>query len=127
MKSVKLMPTIAVKYILRLFYGLFCLLFNVEPHKVTFASYRSTMIKDNLAYVNEEVAREYPTYKRHFLFKKFNSTATGKVNYIIHMIKACFHLATSRYFIIDDYYFPVYMIKPREGIDIIQLWHSAGA
>ena len=36
-------------------------------------------------------------------------------------------MATSRYFIIDDYYFPVYVIKPRKDVEIIQLWHSAGA
>ena len=43
------------------------------------------------------------------------------------MVQACFHLATSRYFIIDDYYFPIYVVKPRSGVEIIQLWHSAGA
>src|SRR5690606_42029007 len=59
--------------------------------------------------------------------KKFDSTIAGKISYIFHMIPACYHLATSRYFIIDDYYFPVYVIKPRKEVEIIQLWHSAGA
>ena len=116
-----------VKYLLRAFHGLFCLLFKVDPHKVTFASYRSNQLKDNLAFINEEIMNKYPTYKRHFIFKKFNSSPSGKLKYICHMIQACFHLATSRYFIIDDYYFPVYVIKPRKDVEIIQLWHSAGA
>lgn len=127
MKSVKLIPTILVKCILRIFYGLFCMLFKVDRQKVTFASYRSDTVKDNLAYVNKELARKYPAIKRHFLFKRFNSSSGGKLTYILHMIKACFHLATSRYFIIDDYYLPVYMIKLRKDVDVIQLWHSAGA
>ncbi|MFD1037157.1 CDP-glycerol glycerophosphotransferase family protein [Virgibacillus byunsanensis] len=127
MKKLKLIPTLLVKYLLIISYSLFCLVFKINPNKVTFASYRSNTIKDNLAYVNEEIVRNYPSYNRCYIFKKFNSTLLGKVSYIIHMIKACFHLASSRYFIIDDYYFPIYVIKPRRGMDVIQLWHSAGA
>jgi CDP-ribitol ribitolphosphotransferase len=36
-------------------------------------------------------------------------------------------MATSHYFIVDDYYFPIYTIKPRKKTEIIQLWHAAGA
>ncbi|CAM4162126.1 CDP-glycerol glycerophosphotransferase family protein [Lederbergia lenta] len=127
MGNLRLMPTIVVKYVLRGFYSLFSLLFKVDPYKVTFASYRSDQIKDNLAFINKELLEKYPMYKRHFVFKKFDSSAVGKVTYIFHMIHACFHMATSRYFIVDDYYFPIYVIKPRKEVDIIQLWHSAGA
>ncbi|MBS4200619.1 CDP-glycerol glycerophosphotransferase family protein [Bacillus sp. FJAT-49732] len=123
----RLIPTIIVKYILRACYSLFCIIFKVDPYKVTFASYRSSMLKDNLAFIYERMIEKYPDYKRQLLFKKFNSTLIGKTQYIFHMIPACYHLATSRYFIVDDYYFPIYAIKPRKGMEIIQLWHSVGA
>ncbi|MCR2821434.1 CDP-glycerol glycerophosphotransferase family protein [Lederbergia panacisoli] len=102
-------------------------MFKLDPYKVTFASYRSNVLKDNLAFIYERMIEKYPEYKRELLFKKFNSTVMGKIQYIFHMIPACYHLATSRYFIVDDYYFPIYAIHPRKGMDIIQLWHSAGA
>ncbi|MBS4218973.1 CDP-glycerol glycerophosphotransferase family protein [Bacillus sp. FJAT-49711] len=121
------MPTIIVKYILRTFYGLFCILFKVDQYKVTYASYRSNVLKDNLAFIYERMIEKYPEYKGDLLFRKFTNSMFGKFKYIFHMINACYHLATSRYFIVDDYYFPIYAIKPRKGMDIIQLWHSAGA
>lgn len=127
MRFLKLIPTILVKYVMRAFYGLFCLLWKVDEKKVTFASYRADKLKDNLAFVHDAVVERYPHLKRQYLFKKFDSTIAGKISYIFHMIPACYHLATSRYFIIDDYYFPVYVIKPRKEVEIIQLWHSAGA
>jgi len=127
MNYLQLMPTIIVKYLLKSFYGLFCILLKVDPYKVTLASYRSNTLKDNLLYVHEEIKVKYPEFKRYTLLNKLESSLLGKLKYIFHMIKSCYYLATSRYFIIDDYYFPLYVIKPRKGMEIIQLWHSAGA
>ncbi|MCC2248682.1 MAG: CDP-glycerol glycerophosphotransferase family protein [Bacillota bacterium] len=127
MNLLRLVPTIIIKYFIRSIHMFYCLLFPLNKNKVTFASYRSNKIKDNLAFVNREIRENYPSIKRKLLFKKFESTLKGKIKYIFHMIRACYHLATSKYFIIDDYYYPIYVIKPRKGIEIIQLWHSAGA
>jgi CDP-ribitol ribitolphosphotransferase len=30
-------------------------------------------------------------------------------------------------FIVDDYFFPIYVIEPRRGTTIIQTWHACGA
>jgi CDP-ribitol ribitolphosphotransferase len=40
---------------------------------------------------------------------------------------AAYHLATARVFIVDDYFFPIYVIRPRAGTTIIQTWHASGA
>src|SRR5699024_1413945 len=32
-----------------------------------------------------------------------------------------------KYLIIDDYYLPIYLIKPYQHLKVIQLWHAAGA
>ena len=74
MSRLKLLPTIVVKYVLRTFYGLFCLFCKVDPYKVTFASYRSNELRDNLAFINQRISDTYPNYKRQFVFKKFDSS-----------------------------------------------------
>lgn len=127
MESLKFLPTIVVKLVLRFFYYLFCSFTKVDDLKVTFASYRSDTLKDNLFYMNKEMEENYPEYNRNFLFKKFDSSVTGKISYIFHMIKACYYIATSKYFIIDDYYFPIYVLNIRNDVEVIQVWHSAGA
>lgn len=84
-------------------------------------------MEGNLKYVYQEMESQYPDYQYSLLIKKFNGSLMGKIEYIFHMLKSIYALATSRYFIIDDFYFPVYVIKPRKGTDIIQLWHAVGA
>src|SRR5699024_11258678 len=43
------------------------------------------------------------------------------------MLLATYHLSTASYFVVDDYYFPVYVITPRPKTEIVQVWHGAGA
>ncbi|MFS0638728.1 CDP-glycerol glycerophosphotransferase family protein [Mesobacillus foraminis] len=125
--NVKLIPTLMVKYLIRTVFFMSCLLFPVNQKKVTFASYRSGKLEGNLLYIHEEFRRRDEGHQYHFLFKKYQGSLMGKLNYVMHMLQASHAVATSRYFIIDDFYFPVYAIKPRKGTDIVQLWHAAGA
>lgn len=44
-----------------------------------------------------------------------------------HAVTAGFLLATSRLFVVDDYFFPIYAVRPRRGTTIVQAWHASGA
>ena len=44
-----------------------------------------------------------------------------------HAVVAGYYLATSRVFIVDDYFFPIYVIRKRPGTTIVQTWHACGA
>jgi CDP-ribitol ribitolphosphotransferase len=44
-----------------------------------------------------------------------------------HAVAAGLHLATARVFIVDDYFFPIYVVRPRRGTTIVQAWHGCGA
>ncbi|MBS4200652.1 CDP-glycerol glycerophosphotransferase family protein [Bacillus sp. FJAT-49732] len=123
----KITPTIIVKSIIQITYFICKNLFPVNEKKITFASYRSEGLEGNLLFLFNEMKDSYEEYHYKCLFKKFNGSILGKASYVIHMIRASYELATSRYFIIDDFYFPIYVIKPRKGMEIVQLWHAAGA
>lgn len=127
MSYLRLMPTIFVKYTMKCVYMIICLFFKVNSNKITFASYRSDKLKDNLYFLCNELQAQYPNYQYHFVFKKFHSSFRGKIDYFFHLSRAIYEMATSKFFIIDDYYFPVYVISPREGTEVIQLWHGSGA
>jgi CDP-ribitol ribitolphosphotransferase len=45
----------------------------------------------------------------------------------IHALRSGFHLATARLFIVDDYFFAMYVIRPRQGTSFVQVWHACGA
>ena len=42
-------------------------------------------------------------------------------------VVAGFHLATDRVFVVDDYFFPMYVVTPRRGTRFVQVWHGCGA
>ncbi|WP_067933079.1 CDP-glycerol glycerophosphotransferase family protein [Alicyclobacillus kakegawensis] len=100
---------------------------SVDPNKVTFASIRSANPEGNLLYLYRELKTRQWQGKCVLLFRKYRGSALDKLSMLFYMIRAGHHLATSRYFVIDDYYFPVYVIRARKGTEIVQLWHAAGA
>lgn len=51
----------------------------------------------------------------------------GRLRALRHATRAGFLLATSRVFVVDDYYFPIYAVRPRSGTTIVQAWHACGA
>lgn len=112
---------------LKMIYSISSLLFPYKPYKVTFASYRSEQLKGNLLYLYNELqsSRDHFTYTK--LFKKYDSSFLGKLDYVFHLVRACYHLATSAYFVVDDYYYPIYVVNPKKKTRVIQLWHAAGA
>jgi len=126
-KTLKLLPTLFIKVLVHTFYNLCCLFFSKKQSKVTFASYRTNEIQGNLLYLYNELNRQYPDYHCVLLFKKLKTTKSGKIAYLFHMFSACYHLATSAYFFIDDFYFPLYVIKLKKNTTVIQVWHAAGA
>ncbi|WP_165350731.1 CDP-glycerol glycerophosphotransferase family protein [Ectobacillus funiculus] len=46
---------------------------------------------------------------------------------ILHMIKSVYHIATSRYVMIDNYFGFLSTVNFRAGVTCVQLWHAAGA
>lgn len=127
MAGFKWLPTMVAIWTIRLVYGVAKTLWPVNANKITFASYRANQLKDNLAYIYEEWQKREWKGQTVFLLKRYRPGLLGKLDYFGHMVKASWHLATSRFFIIDDYYFPIYVITPRNGTEIVQLWHAAGA
>ncbi|MBY7124811.1 CDP-glycerol glycerophosphotransferase family protein [Bacillus sp. 16GRE42] len=108
---------------------------NIAPlkNKVTFImSYG-----ENLIFIYEEMKKQNIDCEVVFLYK---STCKYEVkNYpdvkavafetknIIQTIKAIYHLATSRYVIIDNYFGSLSAIRFKKGVECIQIWHAAGA
>jgi teichoic acid ribitol-phosphate primase len=44
-----------------------------------------------------------------------------------HSLLAGYRLARARVFVVDDYFFPMYVIRPRPGTTFVQVWHGCGA
>lgn len=129
----------ARELIITIYLSLFKLFFNIcklapLKNKVTFV----VSFGDNCAYVYNQMRKmNSPVQEVIFLRKKgckyqFElDNQTQIINFetlnVIGMVRSIFHLATSKYVIIDNYYGFLAATRFRKGAECIQLWHAAGA
>jgi CDP-ribitol ribitolphosphotransferase len=93
-----------------------------------FATNRTTRLSDNFLAVYEELQTRNSNFEYVFLLKRMPKSLRSQLLYMVHLVRATYHLATCRYFIIEDFYYPVYVTKAlRKGTYVIQLWHACGA
>jgi len=111
---------------LRAFY-LVCALLPVRSDKVVFASARAEKLEGNLKYIHDEVVSTRPDLRPILLLERYSYDFIGKVVYFFKLVRACYHLATARYFIVDNAYLPVHVGPHRKGTTVVQVWHAGGA
>lgn len=95
--------------------------------RVVFASNHATRLRGNLRALHAELTRQAPDVEIVLLLHRSRGTALGRLRTLIAGIRAEYYLSTSRVFIVDDYYFPLYVARPKPGTVVIQTWHAAGA
>ena len=51
----------------------------------------------------------------------------GLLQAVARIFRRSYRVASSRLVIVDDYFFPIYPVKKRPGVTIVQVWHACGA
>jgi CDP-ribitol ribitolphosphotransferase len=95
--------------------------------RVVFATAHADELGGNLAILRDELATRHPGVRVVSLAHRPGRGIRGKVAAAWHAVVAAAYLATSRVFVVDDYFFPIYVVTPRRGTTIIQTWHACGA
>ena len=102
-------------------------LLPIQADKVVFASARAEKLEGNLRYIHDEVRRTRADLRPVLLLERYSYTLSGKIVYFLKMMRASYHLATARYFILDNAYLPIHVGPHRPGTTVIQVWHAGGA
>ncbi len=95
--------------------------------RVVLATAHSARLSGNLAAIGADLAARASDVSVVTLAHQPARGLRGRVVAAAHAVVAGFSLATSRVFIVDDYYFPIYVVRPRPGTTIVQTWHACGA
>src|SRR5689334_16195759 len=90
--------------------------------RVVLATSHSAGLTGNLEWIRAELARRGTP----FITLTIGARAS-RVAHVLFAVRSGFHLASSRVFVVDDYFFPMYVITPRVGTMRLQVWHAAGA
>jgi teichoic acid ribitol-phosphate primase len=81
----------------------------------------------NLAELRDRLSSGWPTVPVVALARRVRPGWWARVRAAVDAVVAGWHLATARLFVVDDYYFPMYAIRPRPDTTRVQLWHACGA
>ena len=95
--------------------------------RVVLATSHAARIEGNLRYVQDELARRRPPVRVVVLAHRPAAGWRGRLAAAWQAVLAGYHLATARVFVVDDYFFPMYVIQPRPGTTFVQVWHACGA
>jgi teichoic acid ribitol-phosphate primase len=95
--------------------------------RVVLATAHSPRLAGNLAAIADDLAARYPAIPVVTIAHRPASGVRGRIGAAWQAVVAAYHLATARVFIVDDYFFPIYVVRPRPGTTIIQTWHACGA
>lgn len=98
--------------------------------KVVFASSRAAELGGNLRWIHDAVRRELPQARVVTLLRPLHGRGEHPVargySYLRFMWRTARELATARLFIVDDYFFPLYVLPARKGTFAVQTWHASG-
>jgi CDP-ribitol ribitolphosphotransferase len=95
--------------------------------RVVLATSHAAALSGNLAYLAEELAARRPAIPVTVLASRHEPGVAGRVRSLVAAARAGYLLAAARAFVVDDYFFPMYVITPRPGTVRLQVWHAAGA
>ncbi|MBS4200651.1 CDP-glycerol glycerophosphotransferase family protein [Bacillus sp. FJAT-49732] len=109
-------------YGFRFFYKIYCLR-PIKKNKVIFASDSRTELEGNFLFVYEEMKKRNLDLDYYFMLKN----ETGENKSLKEIKNLAYHLATSEFILLDDFYPMVYPLKIRKDAELIQLWHAVGA
>lgn len=95
--------------------------------KVVLATASRDVLAGNLAWIQAGLTRRLPAASVVQLAYRRRRGARGLLELATSLVRAGYHLATARLFVVDDYFFPMYVVRPRHGTRFVQVWHACGA
>jgi CDP-ribitol ribitolphosphotransferase len=95
--------------------------------RVVLATAHAPRIGGNLAAIRGEIVRRHPRVRITVVAESPGGGVGGKLRAAVAAIVAGYLLARARVFIVDDYFFPIYVVQPRRGTRTVQVWHASGA
>jgi teichoic acid ribitol-phosphate primase len=95
--------------------------------RIVLATSHAAALSGNLAFIAEELATRHPGVPVSVLVRRPVGGLRGRLAALVFAVRAGYELAAARVFVVDDYFFPLYVIHPRPGTFRLQVWHAAGA
>lgn len=95
--------------------------------KVVYISRQMNETPLDFVLIKKAMEENYPDCKNVVLAKRIPDGILGKIGYLFHMLEQMYHIATAKVVVLDTYCILVSILKQREELVVIQIWHAIGA
>jgi len=95
--------------------------------RIVLATAHSEQLSGNLAFLRDEFERRGSGVPVLVVAHRPLPGLRGRLIGLWHGLIAGYHLATARVTVVDDYFFPMYVVAKRPGTTFVQVWHACGA
>lgn len=95
--------------------------------KIVYISRQSNTVPVDFELMKCKMENLLPNYKNIVLARTIDPGVAAKIRYFFHMFRQMYHLATARVVILDTYCIAVSVLKQRESLIVVQMWHALGA
>ena len=112
-------------FVMSIFYSFYKL--KKPQNKIAFISRQSEKPSTDFRYLINELRVNYPQYKVEVHCKMIPDGFSGKLRYVSELFVQMKAMATSKVVVLDGYCILASMLRHREDLTIIQLWHALGA
>ena len=94
---------------------------------VVLATPHADSLGGNLRWIRDELRRSHPEVT---VVELAHRTPRGVIQLLLaagQAVRAGYLLAAARVSVVDGYFFPMYVARPRSGTRFVQVWHACGA
>jgi CDP-glycerol glycerophosphotransferase (TagB/SpsB family) len=94
---------------------------------VVFATSHLPYLSGNLRFIADELRRTHPGVPVTEITLKIDHHRLARFEFYWAAVRSGYLLARARVVLVDDFFFPMYVVTPRAGTIRVQVWHAAGA
>lgn len=114
-----------IEVVLNLIYGIIKI-FTRPKNKVVLISRQSNETPLDFILIENKFIEKKINWQVKTLCKTLKKSPGGALSYSFHIVRQMYHMATSRVVVLDSYCIAASMLKHRNSLKIIQMWHSMG-
>jgi CDP-ribitol ribitolphosphotransferase len=98
-----------------------------QGRHVLLATAHSDRLGGNLSAIHRALVARTPPVPVRVLAHRTTRGWRGRLAGVVAALRSGHALARARVVVVDDYFFPIYVVRPRRGTMILQTWHASGA
>lgn len=108
--------------------AVYCILkiFTVPKNKILFCSRQSNELPLDFKLIQDELRGSNSDMQYVCICRNIGSGIADYIRFFKAMLVSMYHLATARVCVIDSYWPPVSLLKHKDSLTVIQIWHAIG-